>query len=106
MLEKHSVQEAPSPPHGTIEMACFFVSFFGSQDFVTQLFVCSVPLFLFRRTSYSSVTQSRSYLPDEVGALLWVSQYKPSMSTCIPIYVGAEEVCIDKSFIAIERIYL
>ncbi|CAN0561053.1 unnamed protein product, partial [Ectocarpus sp. 12 AP-2014] len=51
-------------------------------------------VFLLRvsRTSYSSVTQSRSFLPDEVGGLLWVSQYKPSMSTCIPIYVGAEEV--------------
>lgn len=50
------------------------------------------------RTSYSSVTQSRSYLPDEVGALLWVSQYKPSMSTFIPIYVGAEEVKLATKF--------
>ncbi|CAM9916245.1 unnamed protein product, partial [Sphacelaria rigidula] len=44
------------------------------------------------RTSYSSLTQSRSDLPDEIGAMMWVAQYKPSMSTYIPLYVGIEEV--------------
>ncbi|CAM9381692.1 unnamed protein product [Ascophyllum nodosum] len=49
----------------------------------------SISLF---RTSYSSVTQSRAHLPDEVGALVWVAQYKPSMSTFIPLYVNMLEV--------------
>lgn len=48
--------------------------------------------FVLCRTSYSSVTQSRAHLPDEVGALLWVAQYKPSMSTFIPLYVNVHEV--------------
>lgn len=38
------------------------------------------------------VSQSRSYLPDEVGALVWLSQYKPSMATFIPLYVNIHEV--------------
>ncbi|CAN0341901.1 unnamed protein product, partial [Laminaria digitata] len=46
----------------------------------------------FLRLSYSSVTQSRSDLPDEVGALLWVTQYKTSTATYMPLYVGIEEV--------------
>lgn len=49
----------------------------------------SISLF---RTSYSSVTQSRASLPDEVGAMVWIAQYKPSTSTYVPMYVGATDV--------------
>eukprot|EP00752_Nemacystus_decipiens_P011297 g10039.t1 len=81
-----------SGPYGNVDRFDPGPSLDGSTslaDVRRGFFERSISLF---RTSYSSVTQSRSYLPDEVGALLWISQYKPSMSTFIPIYVGAEEV--------------
>lgn len=55
------------------------------------------------RTSYTVVTQSRSYLPDEVGALVWLSQYKPSMSTFIPLYVSIAEVTLTFIFVVCLR---
>ncbi|CAN0535833.1 unnamed protein product, partial [Ectocarpus sp. 8 AP-2014] len=79
-------------PFGDVDRYDWGASLDGSttlEDSKEGFFERSISIF---RTSYSSVTQSRSFLPDEVGGLLWVSQYKPSMSTCIPIYVGAEEV--------------
>lgn len=44
------------------------------------------------RTAYTMVTLSKSYLPDEVGALVWLSQYKPSMFTFIPLHDNIDEV--------------
>ncbi|CAM9357293.1 unnamed protein product [Hapterophycus canaliculatus] len=79
-------------PYGDVDRYDWSASLDGSTslaDVKKGFFERSISIF---RTSYSSVTQSRSFLPDEVGALLWLSQYKPSMSTFIPIYVGAEEV--------------
>ncbi|CAM9136658.1 unnamed protein product [Ectocarpus sp. 13 AM-2016] len=81
-----------SGPFGDVDRYDWGPSLDGSTNLENSkkgFFERSISIF---RTSYSSVTQSRSFLPDEVGGLLWVSQYKPSMSTCIPIYVGAEEV--------------
>lgn len=70
------------------------VSTAETSIYLMLLLVCvlCVCLTITRRTSYSSVTQSRSYLPDEVGALLWVAQYKPSVSTFVPFYVAMHEV--------------
>ncbi|CAM9331787.1 unnamed protein product [Ascophyllum nodosum] len=59
------------------------------EEAYSSSFERSISMF---RTSYTTVTQSRSHLPDEVGALLWFSQYKPSMSTFIPLYVSIDEV--------------
>jgi dipeptidase len=56
---------------------------------VSGYFERSVSLF---RTSYSVVTQSRAALPDTVGALAWLAQYKPSVSTFVPLYVAADDV--------------
>ncbi|CAM9850452.1 unnamed protein product [Scytosiphon promiscuus] len=79
-------------PYGDVDRYDWSASLDGStslEDVKKGFFERSISIF---RTSYSSVTQSRSFLPDEVGALLWLSQYKPSMSTFIPVYVGAQEV--------------
>jgi len=46
----------------------------------------SISLF---RTSYSTVTQSRSHLPNLVAARVWICQYMPAMSTYTPLYVAS-----------------
>ena len=40
-------------------------------------------------TAYSTVTQSRSYLPDVVGALTWIAPYAPHHSSFVPVYASA-----------------
>lgn len=59
------------------------------EEAYSGFFERSIALF---RTSYSFVTQSRESLPDSVGALVWLAQYKPSASTFIPLYVGMEDI--------------
>jgi len=43
------------------------------------------------RTTYSTVTQSRAGLPDEIGAVTWVAQYAPHHSSFVPIYASPEK---------------
>ena len=43
------------------------------------------------RTSYSVISLSRSYLPDEVGAVTWTAQYAPHHSVYLPVYASAPE---------------
>jgi dipeptidase len=40
------------------------------------------------RTIYSYVTQSRSWLPDAIGARLWFAPHQPHTSAYVPFYVG------------------
>jgi dipeptidase len=42
------------------------------------------------RTSYSIVAQARPHLPAQIGALVWYTQYAPSVSSYIPLYVASE----------------
>ena len=35
------------------------------------------------------MTQSRSYLPDAVGALTWIAPYAPHHSSFVPVYASA-----------------
>lgn len=41
------------------------------------------------RTAYSSLTQSRRHLPDEIGAVTWIAPYGPHFSTFVPVYASA-----------------
>jgi hypothetical protein len=43
------------------------------------------------RTTYSTVTQSRSSLPDTIGAVTWIAPYAPHHSTFVPVYASAEK---------------
>ena len=42
------------------------------------------------RTVYASVAQARSKLPDEVGAVVWISPYAPHHSSYVPVYSAAD----------------
>lgn len=44
------------------------------------------------RCSYSFVSQSRSWLPDPVGGLLWFGQDSPDTTVYVPVYSGVTEV--------------
>lgn len=44
------------------------------------------------RCSYSFVSQSRSWLPDPVGGLLWFGQDSPDTTVYVPMYCGVTEV--------------
>lgn len=44
------------------------------------------------RCSYSFVSQSRSWLPDPVGGVLWFGQDAPDTTCYVPIYCGVTEV--------------
>ena len=61
----------------------------SAKDATAGIFERSISLF---RTSYSTVTQSRAQLPNEVGAKVWVCQYMPAMSAYVPLYVAAPEL--------------
>ena len=39
---------------------------------------------------YATVTQSRGWLPDPVGGIVWLGYGNPAMSTYVPIYAGVE----------------
>ena len=66
----------------------------------------------FRRTvavawcAYSHVTQLRSWLPDDVGGVCWLSLDNPGQSPRIPVFCGntalpaAYEVCGQKQYVA------
>lgn len=47
------------------------------------------------RTSYSIVAQARPHLPNEVGALVWYTQYAPSVSAYTPLYVASENAPVE-----------
>lgn len=42
------------------------------------------------RTAYATVTQSRKFLPDLVGAVTWIAPYAPHHSTFVPVYASAK----------------
>jgi len=44
------------------------------------------------RTSYAFVTQSRRYLPDQIGGLVWFSTYAPHASYFTPLYSNIIDV--------------
>ncbi len=44
------------------------------------------------RCSYSFVSQSRDWLPDPVGGLLWFGQDSPDTTVYVPLYAGTTEV--------------
>jgi dipeptidase len=41
---------------------------------------------------YVTVTQSRSWLPDEVGGILWFGYANPAMTTYVPLYAGITDL--------------
>ncbi len=41
---------------------------------------------------YATVTQSRAWLPDAVGGILWFGCGNPAMTTYVPIYVGVTDL--------------
>jgi Peptidase family C69 len=41
------------------------------------------------RTAYSTVTQSRAYLPDVVGAVTWICMNAPHHGSFLPVYANA-----------------
>jgi dipeptidase len=44
---------------------------------------------------YATVTQSRSWLPDPVGGVLWFGYSNPAMTTYVPIYAGVTDLADD-----------
>ncbi len=44
------------------------------------------------RCSYSFVSQSRSWLPDPVGGVLWFGEDSPDTTVYVPIYCGVTEI--------------
>ena len=44
---------------------------------------------------YATVTQSRSWLPDPVGGVLWFGYSNPAMTTYVPIYAGVTDLPSD-----------
>lgn len=44
------------------------------------------------RTSYSFVSQSRSWLPDAIGGVMWFSLGVPHFSCYVPIYAGVDSI--------------
>jgi len=44
------------------------------------------------RCSYSFVSQSRSWLPDPVGGVLWFGEDAPDTTVYVPIYCGVTEI--------------
>lgn len=48
-------------------------------------------LSIFFVPAYSTVTQSRSFLPDVVGAVTWIAPYAPHHSTFVPVYASAPQ---------------
>ncbi len=44
------------------------------------------------RCSYSFVSQSRSWLPDAVGGVLWFGEDSPDTTVYVPIYCGVTEI--------------
>ncbi len=44
------------------------------------------------RCSYSFVSQSREWLPDPVGGVLWFGQDSPDTTVYVPIYCGVTEI--------------
>ena len=41
---------------------------------------------------YATVTQSRSWLPDPVGGIVWFGYDNPAMTTYVPLYAGIEDL--------------
>ncbi len=44
---------------------------------------------------YATVTQSRSWLPDVVGGIVWFGYSNPAMTTYVPIYAGVSDLPSD-----------
>lgn len=44
------------------------------------------------RCSYSFVSQSRSWLPDPVGGVLWFGEDSPDTTVYVPVYCGVTEI--------------
>ena len=44
------------------------------------------------RSSYTFVSQSRSWLPDWIGGVLWFAPGRPHISCYVPIYAGALDI--------------
>jgi dipeptidase len=42
--------------------------------------------------TYVTITQSRSWLPDPVGGLVWLGWDNPAMTTYVPVYCGITDV--------------
>jgi dipeptidase len=41
---------------------------------------------------YATVTQSRAFLPDAVGGVVWFGYGNPAMTTYVPLYAGIEDL--------------
>lgn len=44
---------------------------------------------------YVTVTQSRSWLPNEVGGIMWFGYGNPAMTTYVPVYAGVTDLPMD-----------
>jgi dipeptidase len=43
-------------------------------------------------TAYSTVSQARAALPNEIGAVTWVAQNAPHHGSYLPVYAGVDHV--------------
>jgi len=41
---------------------------------------------------YATVTQSRGWLPDPIGGVVWLGYGNPAMTTYVPIYAGVTDL--------------
>ena len=75
-----------------ILLVCFLRSCFTAR--VIKLFqrIPCISLFATQQTGFWFVAQSRGYLPDEVGALIWFGCDDAATSYLTPIYVNTKSV--------------
>eukprot|EP01041_Mallomonas_annulata_P001289 gene1289-2493_t len=60
-----------------------------SKEVIQGSFERAISLF---RTSYSIVAETRSHLPNLIGARVWLCQYAPATSSYTPLYVASSVI--------------
>ncbi|MBT5426100.1 MAG: hypothetical protein HOK84_07885 [Bacteroidetes bacterium] len=50
------------------------------------------PMICARNTQYGVISQLRSWMPDEIGSLLWLAAYRPDVQAFSPWYSGVTEI--------------
>jgi hypothetical protein len=68
---------------------CTMAVFLTSVALMTDVQRLIPDLSFIHVTAYSTVTQSRSFLPDVVGAVTWIAPYAPHHSSFVPVYASA-----------------
>jgi dipeptidase len=61
---------------------------FMSQDYLDAFNITSERTIACKRATYLQVTQSRSWLPDPIGGVVWLGYDNPTTTPHVPFYIG------------------